>query len=129
MSEFVPEGLKKQREYMDAQNAMQSPCWACGKMQSKLSASTGAKFQPYSDGDNTYACVSCETPMAVAVPLVAVGPVHWCWVRPKNLFVTATEWRTASSDNCGDRWGKWVCTRPRGHSQHELHGDASGNTW
>lgn len=89
MSVFVPEGLRKQREFLDAQHAMQQPCWACGGLSNQTEALTRQKVTR-----DKFQCPHCHVPMDEAMPLVAVGPCIWYWSRPANLIVTATEWRT-----------------------------------
>jgi hypothetical protein len=90
---FIPEGLRKQREWLDAQHAIEQPCWACGVPLSQNTAIThGTDSQGFGI---TFACPHCDVPMVASVPLVSVGPCYWYWSRPEGLVVTATEWRSS----------------------------------
>lgn len=90
MSNFVPEGLRRQRDYLTQQANMQQPCWACGAPSSEYEASgDAAAYEPWRASDeNAFTCPHCTAPMRRSVPFVAVGPVHWFWSRPKNVTAT-----------------------------------------
>lgn len=83
MTEFVPEGLRKQREFLDRQHAMRQPCWACGERSNQQEARNVH--------NDRFSCPSCGMPMAESSPLVAVGPCvwYWYWSRPEGVVVTS----------------------------------------
>lgn len=95
--EYIPEGLRKQREWLAAQHAMQQPCWACGTPSSQLEAGSVSAADGYTHvGLGT--CPYCHVPMSAGVALAGVGPCYWHWHRPSGLVVTATEWRNTEQE-------------------------------
>lgn len=78
---FIPEGLRKQQEYLDAQHRIQQPCWACDVPCNQFEAA-------HLNFDGEFRCPECRAPLQSSSPLVAVGPCYWYWSKPGNVRVT-----------------------------------------